>query len=59
MKLNLVVTDVVERAKSKGTIEVTADEDIHTFKIFSTLNIKAKRGEFEVGDRITVTVEKA
>ena len=59
MKLNLIVTRVVERAGDKGFVKIEADPSIDTISFCSVLNSKVKKGEFEVGDKITVTVEKA
>lgn len=59
MKLNLVVTSITERARDKGVIKVSADKDINAWNIISSLNIDAKKGEFEVGDKLIISVEKA
>lgn len=58
MKINLVVTRIVEKA-GKDTVKVEADPKIDTLSWSSVLNLEAKRGEFQVGDKIVVTVEKA
>lgn len=59
MKLNLTVISVSEDLKTKGRVKVSADSDTSQWSMFSTLNIKAQKGEFEVGDKLEVTVKKA
>jgi len=57
-KLSLIVTRIVEKADDKGMVKIEADPSIDTFTYSSVLNLTAKKGEYEVGDKILLTVER-